>query len=672
MRVCAFLLIACMPLPTAADAALSGVAAAGGPAAATSPSRPDEPAAAAHAGGTSAHEPDRDPLFEPESLHSAVAFWMRVYLEATTDAGLLHDSRYLGVVYETVRFSGENNRRRRQKHVDRRRQHWRDALRRLADGGEPRDAWERTALTLLEVELGHPPTQREIYNASRRVRFQLGQRDKFRAGIIRSGRYEDAMRATFRSRGLPEDLAYLPHVESSFNTKAYSKYGAAGVWQFMRRTGSQYMTVDYVVDERLDPMVATRGAARLLERNYQVLGSWPLAVTAYNHGRAGMARAKRRLGTGDLGTIVRDYRSRTFGFASRNFYAQFLAARRILRAYEPYFGPLQRDTPEVVDEIELPFYVDVKDLQQYAGVATDVIRHYNPALRQPVYISGKRLPKGYILRLPAGTVGFDAQAWLHAIPAEKRYAKQHRSNFYQVRRGDSLSVIARRNQTSVRTLVAINNLPSRHRIYPGQVIQLPDPKSPARKKPPRKTPTFELVRSAHAAPQPPQKPQPLQAKAKPPQRIQPLEHPVPTVSADSPWRRVDGDRVIVDGQETLGHFADWLRIPTQRLRDLNGVGSRSLELGQELQLDFSNVTPEKFLERRMEYHKGIEEDFFGSFQVEGTVEHTLRRGESLWEISHKTYSVPSWLIRRYNPKIDLRRLNPGARLVIPVVRPNDS
>jgi membrane-bound lytic murein transglycosylase D len=647
LRLCALLLLICAPSMAVADEV---------------PLEPAVPVPAA--------SPDAG-LVELESLRSAVAFWMRVYLEATTEAGLLHDSRHLGVVYETVRFGDVKGRRARQKQIDRRRRYWRDALRRLADGGEPRDAWERTALTLLEVELGRAPTSRDLRAAAKRVRFQLGQRDKFRNGIIRSGRWEDAMRETFRREGLPEDLAYLPHVESSFNTSAYSKYGAAGVWQFMRRTGRQFMTIDYVIDERLDPMIATRAAARLLKRNYKSLGSWPLAVTAYNHGRAGMARAKRRLGTDDLGVIVREYRSRTFGFASRNFYTQFLAARRILHAYEPYFGPVVRDVPEAVDELELPFYVDVDDLEKHARVSRDVVRHYNPALRPPVFRSGKRLPKGYVLRLPAGTLGPDPNAWLASIPSGKRYAKQHRSNYYQVRRGDTLSGIASRSGTRVSTLVALNNLPSKHRIYPGQVIQLPDSKGGKSKPAPRK---FEVVRSAHAAPRPKPAPAPAPAKApakaKAPQKVRPLSEPVPTVAADSPWRRVDGDRVIVDADETLGHFADWLEVPTQRLRDLNGIaGGRDLAMGRRLRLDFSRVTPEQFLARRVEYHKGIEEDFFGSFRVEGTLVHTLRRGESLWELSHRVYAVPSWLIRRYNPDLNLRRLAPGATLVIPVVRP---
>ncbi|MGH2897553.1 MAG: lytic transglycosylase domain-containing protein, partial [Solirubrobacteraceae bacterium] len=283
-----------------------------------------------------------DPFPEPEALRPAVAFWMRVYLESSTDGGFLHDARNLGVVYEIVRFDGERNSRRREAIVDERKAYWKGVLDRLSLGGEPRDQREREVLRDMEQAVGHPPDLRDFRDAKDEMRFQLGQRDKFREGLIRSGAYEAEMRAYFREQNLPEDLAYLPHVESSFNVRAYSKYGAAGVWQFMRGTGRRFMKVDYVVDERLDPITSTRAAARLLRENYSILGSWPLALTAYNHGAAGMNRAVQKLGTSRIEVIVARYDSPSFGFASRNFYAQFLAARRILKTYESYFGPLDR------------------------------------------------------------------------------------------------------------------------------------------------------------------------------------------------------------------------------------------------------------------------------------------------------------------------------------------
>jgi membrane-bound lytic murein transglycosylase D len=600
--------------------------------------------------------PQDEEFPEPERLKSAVAFWMRVYLEATTDGGLIHDSRHLGVVYETLHLESQS-RRARQRQTDGRKKHWRVLLDRLAAGQAPATEPERAIAQMFELELGRAPTGRDYREARHRLRFQLGQRNKFRNGLVRSGRYEAAMRATFLDRGLPEDLAYLPHVESSFNVRAYSKYGAAGVWQFMRGTGRRYMKVDYVVDERLDPMRATDAAARLLRDNYEALGSWPLAITAYNHGAAGMARAKRKLGTDAIDEIVARYQSRTFGFASRNFYTQFLAARRIVRSYESYFGSLQRDVPETVDEVELPFYASVEDIEKFLGVSPEVVGEFNPALRPPVFRSKKRVPKGYVLQLPAGTIAGNADQWLAQIPAVRRHDEQYRSNYHVVQRGDTLGRIARRYRTRIGTLVALNNLPSRHRIFPGQVLQLPDGNAP----PPSKR---GLVKTARAAPA-------TAPKKIEPARIKPAPATPPVVGADSPFRRIEGNRIIVDAGETLGHYADWLEIPTQRLRNLNGLSSgRRLRLGQRLKLDFSRISEAEFLQRRVEFHKGIEEDFFGNYRVTGTLDHKLKRGESLWILSHKIYSVPIWLIQRYNPGIDLTRLTPGEKLAIPVTERN--
>ena len=160
---------------------------------------------------------------------------------------------------------------------------------------------------------------------------------------MRSGAWREHIAATFTKMGLPRELAALPHVESSFNTYAYSKVGAAGMWQFMRGTGRRFLRIDAAVDERLDPYRSTEAAASFLEQNYIVLGSWPLALTAYNHGPGGMKRAQEQLGTSDIVTIVRKYNSRSFGFASRNFYVAFLAALEIDSDPDKFFGSIRRN-----------------------------------------------------------------------------------------------------------------------------------------------------------------------------------------------------------------------------------------------------------------------------------------------------------------------------------------
>jgi membrane-bound lytic murein transglycosylase D len=709
-------------------------------------------------GASVAARAQTQPFPEPKALEPAVAFWVRVYTEASTDGGFIHDARLMDVVYEHVRFSGETRPRVREKIVDARKKAWREVLESFAEGNPPRNAREQQIVKLFTVALGREPTASDYRDAKDELRFQLGQRDKFRDGLVRSGAFEGEMRAVFREQGLPEDLALLPHVESSFNVRAYSKYGAAGVWQFMRGTGRRFMKVDYVVDERLDPITATRAAARLLRENYELLGTWPLALTAYNHGAAGMGRAVRQVGTDQIEEIVANYESRSFGFASRNFYAQFLAARKVISHPESYFGPVKRDAPRPVDVVVLPVYADVGELRENLGVSPDLVAELNPALRPPVFRSGKRIPRGYALRLPAGTVVGDASTLLAALPATAQHGEQHENRYYTVRRGDTLTEIASENRTSVSALVAQNDLGRRGRIYPGQVLQLPD--RPGARPPKRAEPPIEVAK-ATPAPEPPAvvpeppvvAPEPAPAPSEPapvagtapvapepttdtvaavePERAEPettaeaetdaaaeteakaeadsdepfapedleaaepvvlpakprVPKPIsaqvalaePAVARDeevgppgslegSPYRRVDKDRVLVDDDETLGHFADWLEVSPQRLRNLNKLKpNRPIHVGQKLKLDFSRVSPDEFQERRLEYHKGIEEDFFGSFRVTGTVEHVLRSGDTLWILSHKLYGVPSWLIHRYNPDLDFEKLTAGMKLSIPVV-----
>jgi membrane-bound lytic murein transglycosylase D len=162
--------------------------------------------------------------------------------------------------------------------------------------------------------------------------------------MARQKGYLPAMQAILRQHGVPEELAHLTLVESCFNLEAYSKVGAAGVWQFMPSTGRQYMTVDGAIDERRDPLRSTQAAAEHLRGDYEVLGTWPLAITAYNHGRGGMARAVRTVGTTDFGEISSNYRGPAFGFASRNFYPEFLAALEVVARSEDHFGEV-REVP---------------------------------------------------------------------------------------------------------------------------------------------------------------------------------------------------------------------------------------------------------------------------------------------------------------------------------------
>ncbi len=240
----------------------------------------------------------------------------------------------------------------------------------------------------------------QFLDAIDRIRFQLGQADRFREGLIRAAAWEKVIARTLEQHGVPKEIAALPHVESSFNPAAYSKVGAAGLWQFMPSTAKRFMRVDGVVDQRLDPYSATEAAANLMLYNYRLLGSWPLAVTAYNHGPGGLRRAQEQLGTSDIAVIVKRYQGATFGFASRNFYVAFLAALEVDRNAEKYFGPSMHLTETDSTAVELPDYIPVEALARAFKVDMGALRVLNPALRPPVWSGARLVPRGYALRIP--------------------------------------------------------------------------------------------------------------------------------------------------------------------------------------------------------------------------------------------------------------------------------
>jgi membrane-bound lytic murein transglycosylase D len=418
-----------------------------------------------------------DSIPRPAGIQEDVNFWIRVYTEVTTNEGFLHDERNLSVVYDTLKFGANISSRERQRQVDERRDRHIAALRRIIAalpteaGREALSAEDKRILQLW----GPNPSAVLLREATQRIRFQLGQADRFKEGLIRSSQWETHIAETFANQGLPPELAALPHVESSFNAAAYSKVGAAGLWQFMRSTGRRYMRVDDAVDERLDPYRATEAAAQLLTYNYRVLGSWPLALTAYNHGAAGMRRAKESVGTDDFVKINRTYNSRTFGFASRNFFPSFLAALTIDENPEKYFGALQRRPEIKFHEVPMPAYVRLSTLERTLGLDREQLRALNPAWRPTIYDGSRLVPRGYRLRLPADTAEkWTADMLMSRVPPNELYAGQITPRSHRVRKGDSLAGIASRYGLTAARLAQMNGLSANAQLRAGRTLRLPE------------------------------------------------------------------------------------------------------------------------------------------------------------------------------------------------------
>ena len=341
--------------------------------------------------------PKPDPFPVYPCLQTNVDFWKKVYTEYTLEQGIIHDSWNLAIIYEVVDLEDGDRPGAfmiNKKRIKRAEEKYKSILTKLARGNPPSSPEEQRVIDLF----GPTATRKDFEQARRNMRCQLGQMDRFQEGIIRSGACLEQIKEVFESYGLPADLAYLPHVESSFNHEAQSKSRAAGIWQFTRPTGKRFLKIGQELDERRDPIFSSHAAARLLRENYQVLGDWPMAITAYNHGLGGMVKAKRTKKTYE--TIFSEYRSRSFKFASRNFYSEFLAARDVAKSYRQYFGEIELENPPSTHEVVVGNRVPVRDLARYFNVNVADIKNLNPSLKESVYKGQKPLPRGYTLRLP--------------------------------------------------------------------------------------------------------------------------------------------------------------------------------------------------------------------------------------------------------------------------------
>ena len=340
----------------------------------------------------------------PREIQPNVDFWRNVYSKWGRQQVALHDDEHLGVIYEVINLAGTNpdGYTSDQKSLIQGRQETLKARLRSIQVKTGRGESLTSEEEALRGKLVAAGGTRAIYGADERVRAQRGLRERFRRGVEISGRYEPTFREVFRSAGLPEDLVYLPHVESSYQLGAVSTAGATGVWQFMPATGRSYMHVGGTVDERLDPVVSAKAAARYLRDAHNRLGTWPLAVTSYNHGVGGMARAKAEHGT-DFGRIVKQYQGPAFKFASRNYYAEFLAAREIANHPETYFPGIVRQEPLREERIVLPASMPATQVAAHYGVPLQRLAAVNLAWREPARSGRGHLPAGHTVWLPAGS-----------------------------------------------------------------------------------------------------------------------------------------------------------------------------------------------------------------------------------------------------------------------------
>ncbi|MCK5071509.1 MAG: LysM peptidoglycan-binding domain-containing protein [Desulfocapsa sp.] len=610
-----------------------------------------------------------DPFPQYPVINKNVRFWENIYSKYSTSQAVVHDSNNLGIIYEVLpiynhRLPGSSKINKPiLKGIKNKYSH---ILNRLAKGIQPKTSDEKRVAALYAKS-----SKKQFKKAADSVRIQIGQKDRFIEGVRRSGAYMKKIKHIFVKQGLPSDLAYLPHVESSFNIKAYSKFGASGIWQFTRPTGQQFLTINYAIDERQDPILASHAAAKFLKKNYESLGSWPLAITAYNYGPAGMRRAKKAHSSYE--EIFRHYNQGYFKFASRNFYSEFLAAMHIAKKLEKD-PSIKQNKPLNILKFTLPAYISANDLCKHFNLSKNTLKQYNPALRRSVLDGKKYIPKGYTLLLPHTN---RQKTLLSQLPSRLYYSKQKPTKFHRVRPGDTAGKIAQKYKVSLKSLLSSNNLGNNATIFVGQNLRIP----------------FTATRSGKASNI--RSTQHKLTKRPATKSSQSVTESIPTLTDTKKrkpkWQNIQKARSVVLGElgvqkiskntgppqgkitvlpeESIELLASWLKISATALRKLNRFSkTRTLHPDEKIKISLINTSAKHFEEKRFDFHLETEEDFFSAYKIVGVSSYEVKKGDTIWEICKKKFDLPLWLLKKYNTNLNFSSLHASQRLTIPIVK----
>jgi len=296
--------------------------------------------------------------------------------------------------------------------------------------------------------------------------FQTRLRPSFEKWLSRSGRYIPMMQEILREYKLPEDLVYLSLIESGFNPKAFSRSRASGVWQFIKGTGKHYgLRIDRWIDERRDPVKATHAAAKYLTDLYKRFGSWPLAFAGYNAGEGRVSRAIRRVKSTDFWKLRR---YRIIRRETKNYVPKFMAAMMIAKDPGRYLFDVRYENPWKYDEVEIKRATYLSSIAKNAGISLKELKSFNPELKRD--ITPPRA-SGYLIKLPPGK----KTTFLANYSPDKEPEILVGRNFkHRVRRGETITSIARRYGVSIDLLLETNQLHRKSIIRTGQHLLVSD------------------------------------------------------------------------------------------------------------------------------------------------------------------------------------------------------
>jgi membrane-bound lytic murein transglycosylase D len=295
--------------------------------------------------------------------------------------------------------------------------------------------------------------------------FQTNERQLFEEAYRRSGCYREKILEELGKECLPEQLSWIPMIESWFKVKAFSRARALGLWQFISSTGARFgLKRDRWVDERMDPQKSTQAAIKYLDELHSLFGDWTTALAAYNCGEFQVQKVIRYQRVKYLDNFWDLYRM--LPPETRRFVPRFIATLLIVNSPEKYGFDLPKlDPPLRYETISINKPVSLSSLSKELGLKEDELASLNPELRYPATPDYE-----YLIKVPPGY----GEKTLIALNSLKRYIPPEATYFiHYVRRGQTLSGIAERYRTSVRAIARLNRLRRVNLIRPGQRLKIP-------------------------------------------------------------------------------------------------------------------------------------------------------------------------------------------------------
>ncbi len=603
-------------------------------------------------------------FYVPDKLKGRVNFWVDIYTKYGKHHYVLHHRAYPQVVFKVLDFnpyvssmSAVKLERYKEQVKTQEVQKILNIIRGFSLGRYPQNSFEQSIWDKV-IKLPGGKTNFSAIYKDKLVRAQAGIREEFIESIKRSGKYIGIMEKIFtKEYNLPLELTRIPFVESSFNYKASSAAGATGIWQFMRRTGvSLGMNVNNAVDERRDPVLSTRGAAKYLKSNYSQLGSWDWAITSYNHGASGVKRKIKEYGSRDIGYIVEHPTKRLLGFASNNFYAEFLAALEVYENRRKYFPNVSPDSQLSFVQYSLHYPIKVSEVSRRLGIEIGELQIYNYALTSKTLAGYYLIPKGYKLKLPTRLA--NQVSLLNAPDKSVRYATSKSAweigdRYYTVRRGDSLGSISRHFSMNVSELKKLNGLKN-DKIFMGQKLLVSKKKS-AVKQTYNTSGTIYTIRSGDSLIGISRKYGVSVATLKSYNNLRsdivkigqkikiPTSNNVGRSASVSYVSSGSGEYVVKKG-DTLLSISIKNQVSVNDLKKVNNLNSTLLSIGQKLKIPSSSSSRSKVTSSKRTYKVGS--------------------GDTLWSISKK-YGVSVDAIKKVNKISGRSGIRAGSTLIIP-------